>query len=78
MKSLRIAWAALYFAGMAMIIVDLAFWLNDDVDGLPIVGVIGAAFMLLAITSMLNWVFKEAWEERSRANPDAQNDGPAE
>ncbi len=35
-----------------------------DVD-LP--GVLGAAFILLATTSWLNWKFKEAWEERSRS-----------
>ena len=73
MKNLKIAWAALYFVGLAMIIVDLAFLINNSVDGIPIVGAIGAAFILLSITSMLNWLFQEAWEERSRANTGARN-----
>ena len=74
MKSLRIAWGAMYFAGMVMIIVDLAFRSTYDVGGIPIASSLGAALVLVSVTSMLNWMFKEAWEERGRANSDEQND----
>ncbi len=70
MRSLRIAWAALYFTGMLMIIVDLSLRSIYSVNGVPVISALGAAFVLLSITSMLNWLFKEAWEERSQANPD--------
>ena len=77
MKSLRIAWGAMYFAGMVMIIVDLAFRSTYDVGGIPIASSLGAALVLVSVTSMLNWMFKEAWEEHSRAKPAGQNDDAA-
>ena len=36
------------------------------VSGVPAPGALGAAFILLATTSWLNWKFKEAWDERAK------------
>lgn len=77
MKSLRIAWATLYFAGMMMIVFDLGLRSIYDVNSVPVISALGAAFVLLSITSMLNWTFKEAWEDRNRANLAARNDNQA-
>ena len=68
MASLRIAWAALYFTGMVMVMVDLAFRSAYSVNGIPVVSALGAALVLLSLTSILNWLFKEAWEERNQCN----------
>ena len=37
MRSLRIAWAALYFTGMLMIIVDLSLRSIYSVNGVPVI-----------------------------------------
>ncbi len=68
MAILRIAWAALYFTGMVMVMADLAFRSVYSVNGIPVVSTLGAALVLLSLTSVLNWLFKEAWEERNRCN----------
>lgn len=68
MKSLRIAWGALYFTGMLMIVFDLGLRSIYNVNSVPVISALGAAFVLLSITSMLNWTFKEAWAERSQAS----------
>ena len=65
MASLKIAWATLYFTGMVMIMADVALRSAYSVSGIPVVSALGAALVLLSLTSVLNWLFKEAWEEQN-------------
>jgi hypothetical protein len=64
MRSLTIHWLALLSIGLSFIAVDVAYRPLIDVNGVPAVGVIGAALIVLVVTSRLNWVFKEAWTAR--------------
>ena len=71
-KRLRLkgVWAALFFSGITLIFYDAFVQPLIEIKGVPALGVIGAALILLAVTSILSWIFKEAWEEHRRANHD--------
>ena len=67
MRNLQIAWLSLLAVGMGLVYVDVLFRVLLDIQGIPALTALGAALILLALTSMLNWVFKEAWEERNHS-----------
>ena len=77
MSNLYNAWGLTLLIGIGMITFDVVFLPLFEIRGIPALSVIGAAFILLVFTSVLNWTFKEAWEERSRAKPHGQNDDAA-
>ena len=77
MRNLRFAWFALLLTGVASVYIDLLFRVLLEIQGVPALTALGIALVLLALTSMLNWTFKVAWEERSRAKPAGQNDDAA-
>ena len=65
MRKLRAAWGALFVLGSFLIALDVLANTLVSVSGLPAFGVIGGALVLLVCTSILNWIFKTAWNERS-------------
>ena len=69
MKNLEIAWRTLFAPASFQIAVAVLANILVTVNGLPALGVIGAALLLLVSTSILNWIFKTAWNER--INPDS-------
>lgn len=73
MRNLQIAWLSLLLVGMALVYIDVLFRVLLEIQGVPALAALGGAMILLALTSMLNWLFKEAWEERIRANSTDQN-----
>ena len=68
MRNLRFAWLALLFAGGWLWFADLTLQVVLEIRGIPALSALGAALALLALASMLNWLLKVAWEERSRQN----------
>ena len=78
MRRLMATWVALYLTGAVLIFLDLAAQVLISINGVPAVGLLGGAMILMALSSALSWLFKEAWEERTRANLDTQNDEPAQ
>ena len=70
MKNLTIHWLVLLSVGLSLIAVDMAYRPLVDINGVPAISVIGAALIVLVVTSWLNWQFKKAWEERSRSDND--------
>ena len=64
MRKLRAAWRTLFAPGSFQIAVSVHANALVSVNGLPALGVIGAALPLLVFTSILNWIFKAAWNER--------------
>lgn len=68
MKNLLIAWLLLLFGGLWLLFIDMLSQTVLAINGVPVLSTVGAALFLLALTSMLNWLFKEAWEERARQN----------
>ena len=48
-----------------MISLDYAAETVLEIGGIPAFGVIGAALILLVISSILNWIFKQAWAARN-------------
>ena len=74
MRNLQVAWLSLLLVGVALVYIDVLFRVLLEIQGVPALVALGIALVLLALTSMLNWTFKVAWEEHSRANPDEQND----
>ena len=75
MKNLLIAWLFLLFGGLWLIFVDMVYQTLLEINGVPVFSTIGAALFLLALTSMLSWVFKEAWEERTESKAAFLNSG---
>ena len=73
MRNLQIAWLSLMVIGVGLVYVDVLYRVLLEIRGIPALAALGAALILLALTSMLNWLFKEAWEERSHASSDEQN-----
>ena len=78
MRNLQIAWLSLLAVGVGLVYVDVLFRVLLDIQGIPALTAMGAALILLALTSMLNWVFKESWEEHSRFAQQNGVDNPAE
>ena len=68
MGRLRLAWAILVVTGAWLWLFDIVFQVVLEVRGIPALSALGAALFLLALASVLNWMSKEAWEERSHAN----------
>lgn len=56
----------LLISGAVLILMDLLSQVLIRMNGVPAVGVLGGALMLLALTSMMNWLSKEAWEQHKR------------
>lgn len=68
MRRLLFAWAALIFTGAWLWLFDIVFQVVLEIRGVPALSALGAALTLLAVASILNWLFKTAWEERSLHN----------
>ena len=68
MRNLLTIWLVFFSAGAALVALDMASHVLISIKGVPAVGVLGGALILLVFSSMLNWLFKEAWEERTRSN----------
>ena len=64
MRNLRIVWGILVMSGLMLIALGYVFETALHIGEVPGLAAVGAALLLLAITSMLNWVFKAAWEQR--------------
>lgn len=77
MKNLLIAWLFLLFGGLWLLFVDMLYQALLTINGVPVLSTVGVALFLLALTSMLNWLFKEAWEERIRHNSSNRGEDPA-
>lgn len=79
MGQLLFAWAILIFTGAWLWLFDIVFQVVLEIRGIPALSALGAALMLLAVSSILNWLFKAAWEERSRHDSHTLNglEGPA-
>ena len=70
MNNLYIAWVLTYLLGITLIAFDVIFLPLIEVRGIPAFSAIGAALVLLVFSSILNWIFKAAWAERSsKAHP---------
>ena len=68
MKRLHVAWAGLVMSGTVLVFLDILSQVLIKINGVPAVGVLGGALILLASSSMLNWLFKMAWDERMKSN----------
>ena len=66
MRRLQAAWLGLLISGAVLVLMDLLSHVLIRINGVPAVGVLGGALILLALTSMMNWLSKEAWEQRNR------------
>ena len=73
MKTLTRSWAALFFLGWALILIDAIAKEAAAIAGVPALTAIGAALVIMVITSWLTWRAKIAWEERTRVNSMDQN-----
>ena len=65
MNTLYATWIVLFFFGVVMVSLDYAAETVFEIGGIPAFGVIGAALILLVISSILNWIFKQAWAARN-------------
>ncbi len=68
MTGLLHAWVVIFVIGIGLVAIDAISHTLIYVNGVPAVGVIGAALILLVFSSMLNWLFKEAWDQRGKTN----------
>ena len=66
MSNLYIAWGMIYLLGIVFLAMDVVFLPLFEFKGLPGLSVIGGALILLGFSSILNWIFKIAWAERSK------------
>ena len=66
MRNLRTAWAGFFAIGIFLIAADALANAVVSIRGVPALGVVGGAMVLLVFASVLNWIFKEAWEQRNR------------
>ena len=64
MSRLRAAWIWLFGVGIFLLTIDIAAEVLISFRGVPALGVIGGALILLVFSSMLNWLFLEARNER--------------
>ena len=72
MRTLRIVWGILVLSGLILIALGYVFENVFPIGEVPGLVAVGTALILLAIASMLNWVFKTAWErhvQSDSANP---------
>lgn len=68
MTQLRAAWGLLVFAGGLAIYIDLAHQPLVGLTPIPLAATFGAALITIAVTSILNWMFQTALDERSRSD----------
>ncbi len=68
MNNLYIAWGMTYLLGIVFLAMDVVFLPLFEFRGVPALSVIGGALILLGSSSILNWIFKIAWEERGNRN----------
>ena len=68
MGRLSLAWASLIITGVWLWALDFFFQVVLEVRGIPALSALGVALFLLALASILNWLIKVAWEERTRQN----------
>ena len=73
MKTLTRSWLSLFFLGWALILIDLIAKEASSIAGVPALTAIGAALVIMVITSWLAWRTKIAWEERTHVNSMDQN-----
>ena len=64
MNKLYAAWGITFLVGMGLLAIDVVFLPLFEVRGVPAFSLVGAALLLLVSTSILNWIFKTAWNER--------------
>ena len=64
MNNLYAAWGIVFLIGMGLLAIDVVFLPLFEVRGVPAFSLVGAALLLLVFTSILNWIFKTAWNER--------------
>ena len=65
MNNLFVAWGMTYLVGIVFLAIDVVFLPFFELRGVPALSVIGGALILLGSSSILNWMFKIAWSERS-------------
>lgn len=65
MKILKRVWVGLFCLGWLLILFDYISEVTT-IGGVPALTAIGAALVIMVITSLLNWLVKVAWAERSR------------
>ena len=65
MHALYAIWIVLFFFGVVLVSLDYAAETVFEIGGVPALGVIGAVLILLVISSILNWIFKQAWAARN-------------
>ncbi len=78
MKNLLIVWLLLLFGGLWLMFIDMIYRTVLEINGVPALSTLGAALFLLALSSMLNWLFKEAWEERTHRISSSRREEPEE
>ena len=67
MNRLQRVWVVFFIVGIGLLALDIASQALIEIRGVPAVGVLGGALILLVLSSVLNWLFKEAWTERTKA-----------
>ena len=75
MKNLLTAWLFLLFGGWWLLFIDMVYQIVLEINGVPALSTLGMAFFLLALTSILNWLFKVAWEERKKQSANSYDRG---
>ena len=78
MRTLKVVWGILLLAGLQFITLGYVFENVLTIGKVPGFVALGAALILLAVTSMLNWVFKEAWETRLQSDSPMREEGVAQ
>lgn len=68
MRNLRFAWFGLLFTGAWLWLADLLLQSVLEIRGIPALSALGVALFLIALASILNWLLKVAWSERTRAS----------
>jgi hypothetical protein len=77
MRNLQIAWLFILFGGLWLMFIDMLYQTVWAVNGVPALSALGGALFLLALSSMLNWLFKKAWEEQAQRKSSNHGDDPA-
>ena len=61
-------WLGHLISGSVLVFMDLLSQALNRINGIPAVGVLGGALMLLALTFMMGWLSKEAWEQHNKSD----------
>ena len=75
MRTLRISWATLFLSGLLLIVLGYVFNNLLRIGEVPGLVALGTALILLAVSSMLNWAVKRAWENRTHSGYAENKDG---